>query len=316
VSTLKEAEQFAAHGFTDILYAVGIAPNKFAHVAQLRAQGLDITTITDSSQAAQALATFSREHSVRLPTLIEIDTDDHRAGVKPSDVDSLRAIGMSLANNLAGVMTHAGASYACRSVEQIEAMAEQERRGIVLAADTLRGAGLACERVSVGSTPTASFARSYVGITEVRAGVYVFQDLVMAGLGVCQVSDIALSVACAVIGHRKDKGWLITDGGWMALSRDRGTASQELDQGYGLVTDSSGTVIKDLLVSQANQEHGIVQHRHGELLTEQDYPVGTLLRILPNHACATAAQFDRYHLQKTSRSSLELQGQWSRFGGW
>ena len=28
VSTLKEAEQFFAHGFTDILYAVGIAPAK------------------------------------------------------------------------------------------------------------------------------------------------------------------------------------------------------------------------------------------------------------------------------------------------
>jgi D-serine deaminase-like pyridoxal phosphate-dependent protein len=316
VSTLKEAEQFAAHGFTDILYAVGIAPNKFAHLARLRAQGLEIRAITDSLQAAQALGGFCREHGTQLPTLIEIDTDNHRAGVKPEDADSLWAIGKALEGHLAGVMTHAGASYECRSIQAIENMAEQERRGIVLAANTLRGAGLRCEIVSVGSTPTASFARSYEGITEVRAGVYVFQDLVMAGLGVCQVDDIALSVACSVIGHRKDKGWLITDGGWMALSRDRGTASQAQDQGYGLVADRHGRLIKDLLVGQANQEHGIVEHRHGALLTEQDYPVGTLLRVLPNHACATAAQFDRYHLQDPGHEGLEIVGEWHRFGGW
>lgn len=33
VSTLKEADQFFAAGYRDILYAVGIAPNKLAHVA-------------------------------------------------------------------------------------------------------------------------------------------------------------------------------------------------------------------------------------------------------------------------------------------
>ena len=61
-----------------------------------------------------------------------------------------------------------------------------------------------------------------------------------------------------VIGHQREKGWIITDGGWMALSRDRGTARQAVDQGYGLVCDEDGRVIGDLIVSDANQEHGIV----------------------------------------------------------
>jgi D-serine deaminase-like pyridoxal phosphate-dependent protein len=316
VSTLKEAEFFAANGFTDILYAVGIAPNKFAHVARLRDEGVSLTIITDSLQAAHAIGHYCRDHAVHLPTLIEIDTDGHRAGVKPNDADTLRAIGQALDGNLHGVMTHAGASYECRSVAQIEAIAEQERSGIVLAANTLRGAGLPCAMVSLGSTPTAIFARSYAGITEVRAGVYIFQDLVMAGLGVCATTDIALSVACTVIGHRKDKGWLITDAGWMALSRDRGTATQAQDQAYGLVADEAGTILKDVLVSQVNQEHGVIAHRHGIELNEKDFPVGKLLRILPNHACATAAQFDRYHLETQDQSKLTLQGEWQRFSGW
>src|SRR3546814_2027186 len=81
----------------------------------------------------------------------------------------------------------------------------------------------------------------------------------MNGLGVCQQSDIALSVLCTVIGHQKEKGWIITDGGWMAMSRDRGTAKQKVDQGYGLVRDQDGHPIPDLIMSQANQEHGIVR---------------------------------------------------------
>src|SRR5690606_32734060 len=102
---------------------------------------------------------------------------------------------------------------------EIQALAEQERAGPVYASQRLRAGGDAAPAVSVGSTPTAHFARSLEGVTEVRAGVFVFFDLVMHGLGVCDLSDIARSVMCTVIGHQKKKGWVITDGGWMAMSR-------------------------------------------------------------------------------------------------
>ncbi len=140
--------------------------------------------------------------------------------------------------------------------------------------------------MSIGSTPTAHFARSLEGVTEVRAGVFVFFDLVMHGIGVCNVDDIALSVLCTVIGHQREKGWLITDAGWMAMSRDRGTAKQPVDQGYGLVCDIDGKPLADLVMVDANQEHGIVSHRTDPSATPM-LPVGTLLRVLPNHACAT-----------------------------
>ena len=117
--------------------------------------------------------------------------------------------------------------------------------------------------MSVGSTPTATFAASFASVTEVRPGVYGFHDLVMAGLGVCRVEDIALSVLTAVIGHQKEKNWVLVDAGWMALSRDRGTAKQRVDQGYGLVCDAKGDPIEDLVVADANQEHGIVARRGG-----------------------------------------------------
>ena len=332
VSTLKEAEQFFAAGVTDILYAVGIAPNKYGAALALRRRGCELKLLTDSADIAGSLVANGREHDHCFDLVIEVDSDGHRAGVEPDDprlleiATLLREDGRGEAGaqghgerggaRLAGVMTHAGASYELHTDEALARMAEQERSRCVAAARRLREAGHACEIVSVGSTPTALAARSLEGVTEVRAGVYVFFDLVMANVGVCGVDDIALSVLTSVIGHQREKGWAIVDAGWMAMSRDRGTQGQGEDFGYGQVCDLAGKPIAGLTMSGANQEHGIVSFRDGPAGGSGDIvtllPAGTLLRILPNHACATAAQFGEYQVVDSAGGI----GVWPRFGGW
>ena len=316
VSTLKEAEYFFSNKITDILYAVGIAPNKLAHVADLRARGADLTVILDSVESAEMLAAKGEELGVEFPALIEIDSDGHRSGIQPGDrrlVDVARRLHGKPGARLRGVMTHAGDSYNCPSVDAIRAMAERERTAVVRCAKDLESAGLPCPVVSVGSTPTATFAERMDGVTEVRAGVYMFFDLVMAGLGVCAVDDIALSVLTSVIGHQTERNWIVTDAGWMALSRDRGTSTQAIDQGYGLVCDLGGRPIDGLIVSGTNQEHGIVARRDGGPVELERFPVGTLLRVLPNHACATAAQHQKYHV---IAGEPVVEAEWPRFSGW
>jgi D-serine deaminase-like pyridoxal phosphate-dependent protein len=316
VSTLKEAEYFLSNGITDILYAVGIAPNKLEHVAKLMAGGADMTLLLDSAEAADLLAAEGEALGVRFPALIEIDCDGHRSGIKPGD-PRLLDIGARLngrrGSALRGVMTHAGDSYNSPNVEAIRAMAERERAAVVECADALRKAGLPCPVVSVGSTPTATYSQRMEGVTEVRAGVYMFFDLFMAGLGVCTLEDIALSVLTSVIGHQRDKSWIITDAGWMALSRDRGTAKQRVDQGYGVVCDLGGRPIDDLIVADTNQEHGIITNRNGAAVDLDAFPVGTLLRVLPNHACATGAQHPHYNV---IAGEPVVEAVWPRFNGW
>lgn len=316
VSTLQEAEQFAAAGVTDLLYAVGVAPAKLDRVLALRGRGVNLTVVVDSIQAAQAVAERARQEGAGIPALIEIDCDGHRAGVQPGHTDQLLGIARVLhgAGCLQGVMTHAGESYGCRSLEAIADMAEQERLAAVTCADAIRAAGLPCPVVSVGSTPTAHFARNLDGVTEVRAGVYVFFDLVMAGLGVCSVDDIAATVLTTVIGHQPDKGWILVDAGWMAMSRDRGTAKQPVDQLYGLVCDADRKVYPDLLLAETNQEQGIIKLRAGSGAVLPDLPLGTKLRIVPNHACATCAQHDAYEVLHSG--SRDIVAHWERFRGW
>lgn len=315
VSTLREAEEFARHGVADLMYAVGIAPQKLGRVAALRRQGVDLKIITDSTAAAEAIAAASAQHSIPIPTLIELDVDGHRSGVAHGDTTTLLAVARILdpARCLEGVMTHAGESYALSDAAALATAADEERQRTASMADEIRAAGMKCPTVSIGSTPTAFSATDTTGITEIRAGVYLFFDLCQAGIGVCTVDDIALSVLTTVIGHQHDKGWTIVDAGWMALSPDRSTEGQTVDQYLGLVCDIEGRPVDDLVVIRANQEHGIVARRPGSTAAATDLPVGTRLRILPNHACATAAQHQGYQVVD---DGLEVTDTWERFGGW
>jgi D-serine deaminase-like pyridoxal phosphate-dependent protein len=315
VSTIKEAEYFMAGGFTDMTYAVGLAPDKIPRVVALCEGGGDIKVVLDTADQARALAAAASRGGKMPGTLIEIDCDGHRGGLAPDDrnlvkiADILRDARLELR----GVLTHAGESYSCRNGVGLIEAAEVERAAAVGAAELLRAHGYACPDVSVGSTPTAHFARDLSGVTEVRAGVFTFFDLVMHGIGVCEIDDIALSVLATVIGHKPEKGWVLIDGGWMALSRDRGTARHPVDQGYGLVCDIGGTPYPDLIVSDASQEHGIISVRPGSAQALPELAIGTRVRILPNHACATGAQHDQYHVV---RGGGEIVANWPRIRGW
>lgn len=317
VSTLKEAEQFFAAGISDIVYAVGMVAPKLKQAASLIQQGCALKIIADSAESAAAIIAYSRAHSISFEVWIEIDTDGHRSGINPQS-DELLSIGHILnqqENTLGGVMTHAGSSYDLHTPEALQILAEQERSLCVHAATRLHAAGLPCPNVSIGSTPTALSAVQLEGVTEVRAGVYVFFDLVMSNVGVCSLDDIALSILTTVIGHQADKGWAIVDAGWMAMSRDRGTQKQANDYGYGQICDVNGKVIEGYQLIAANQEHGILSQVKGDSnqTIAARFPVGSQLRILPNHACATGAQFPTYY---PINDEQVIGPAWQRFYGW
>ncbi|KPZ13039.1 hypothetical protein ALO41_100503 [Pseudomonas amygdali pv. ulmi] len=315
VSTLKEAEHCFAEGINDVFYAVAIAPGKLDQALKLRRNGCRLSILTDSVVAAQAIVAFGQQHDEHFDVWIEIDCDGHRSGLTVDDpalVDVARTL-VEGGMHLRGVMTHAGSSYDLDTPEALQALAEQERRLCVSAAERIRQAGLPYAEVSIGSTPTALSAQSLQGVTEVRAGVYIFFDLVMHNIGVCRADELALSVLTTIIGHQQDKGWIIVDAGWMAMSRDRGTQRQRQDFGYGQVCSETGEWIDGARVTGANQEHGIITLATGSQadITAR-FPIGSRLRILPNHACATGAQFPDYH-------ACDAEGAihtWSRLHGW
>ncbi|MEO3427433.1 alanine racemase [Pelagibius sp. CAU 1746] len=319
VSTLKEAEYFVRHGIADVHYAVSIVPDKLERVAAIQNRGARVTVITDSVEVARAIDAKGQELDHTFHVLIEIDCGEGRSGVYADSPEMLKIaelIDRSPKAALAGVMSHAGHSYGCRSLAEIEEVAEAERAAAVTAAERIRMLEIACPTVSVGSTPTALHARGLEGVTEMRPGVYMFGDMFQAQIGSCAVSDLAVSVITEVISHRAPLGRLLIDAGALALSKDRSTQDTPNDIGFGLVAGLDGRPLAPQLhVGKVYQEHGQI------VLTEDtpadSLPVGARLRVYPNHICMTGAMYGEYYVVDSEHGDgEEIVAVWPRTNGW
>jgi D-serine deaminase-like pyridoxal phosphate-dependent protein len=314
VSTLREAEYFAYHGWTDIFYAVGLGPGKRVRTAELLRAGVRLVTMVDHPATAAAIAEFAQREKLTFRTVIEIDSGDRRGGVAPSSAQLL-TIARTLGRHFAGVATHGGHSYAARTEAEIAAVAQMEVEAVRIAATRLHIDGFPSEIVSVGSSPTALVAGiDLAGVTEVRAGVYMFWDLFQAGLGVCAIDDIALTVLAEIIGRPADRpNEFLIDAGAFALSKDISTAAlpPEKNAGYGWLCDLDGSLLPGLRVARTWQEHGLVVSNTP--LPADAFPIGSRVRVLPNHACPTAAAHDRYFVVNANR---EVAAEWPRLNGW
>lgn len=307
VSTVAEARYFAGGGFRDQIYAVGITPAKLDAIAALNAQGGDVKIITDDAEVATTIAA----HPGPLRALVEVDCGEGRGGVAP-DSNLLTEIAGRLGARCAGLMTHAGHSYAERSRQGLETVAEVEHRGAVTAAARLRAMGAAVDVVSLGSSPTALYGRDMAGVTDVRAGVYMFGDLFQGQIGTHGLTDIAVTVLAAVTGRKPDRNAVLVDAGAIALSKDRSTEKAPKDYGFGLMLDLDGkATFGDAIVARVHQEHGEI---HGDAALPFDrLPIGALVRIAPNHTCLTVAAHDRYHVIDGGRDVIAT---WDRVNGW
>ncbi|KZL19145.1 D-threo-3-hydroxyaspartate dehydratase [Pseudovibrio axinellae] len=308
VSTLKEAEYLSSAHFKDILYAVSIVPQKMEQVMALSRNGAQMAICLDSPEMADQISSMKLDGPAP-KVYLEVDVDGHRTGVTTHDQRAIEtAIILSRAKNLefAGLMAHGGGvSYAANGKAELEAAAEQERTTTLSVKAMLQTAGIACPHVSIGSTPTALFGTSYEGVTDVRAGVYMFQDVFQANLGMCALEDIAATVLATVISHAPHLNRIVIDAGGLAISNDRSCATQRNDCGYGFLSDVDGYVDPLLYVEGVSQEHGYITTRDGSSLPFELYPLGSQLRVLPNHSCMTVAAYEGYNLINGNH-----EGQW------
>ena len=314
VSTLAEAHAFADGGFVDITYAFPAPPDRFDELAELSQRLHSFHILLDQLAVLEHLEKYAARRGRRLSAYLKVDCGDHRAGVDPHTPQAVElAARLSTSPHLdfAGILTHAGHSYSCQHAAEIAAVADEERETMVRFAHRLRDAGIAVGSVSIGSTPTMSAAQNLRGVSETRPGNYVFFDVYQAAIGSCALEDIAFSVLATVVGHYPAQNKLITNAGALALSKDAGPLHVDRDCGFGIcaATDSS-EIFADLRVFALSQEHG--QIRSTRSLDFDRFPLGSRLRIFPNHSCLTAALFDRYHVVNRD----EVTATWKPVRGW
>jgi len=314
VSTMAEARAFAAEGFGDITYAVPVPLAAITEVADLLRKGIRVNLILDSEAALAELEAAAPSLNVRFPAFLKVDCGYHRAGVDPTREESVSLalrVARSPALEFEGILTHAGHAYRCRNRAEILAVAQQERDVTVGFALKLRREGSTVPEVSVGSTPTCSVAEDWQGVTEIRPGNYVFYDASQAAMGTCDLSDaLAFTILATVIGHYPSRGEMLINAGALALSKDPGPVHVDEACGYGALFTAGGTPLEGLRITGLSQEHGLVSVRDPDGFGR--LPIGTVLRIVPNHSCLAAACFGSYAVLRNGA----VVDEWPTARGW
>ncbi|XP_026543475.1 uncharacterized protein LOC113425518 [Notechis scutatus] len=283
VSTLAEARHFADGGFDDILYAYPLPFDKVADCASLAEKLEAFQVMVDSPQALEQLKGRPLQTGRPWKVWLKIDCDNGRAGVKPSDPAALqlaKAISEGV-TELAGIYAHCGNSYGCQGVSEIQSVAQRTTEFTLKFMEQLREGGVPCPKSSIGSTPSCSHPVPAMGeLSEVHPGNYIFYDVQQTLIGSCQPEDVAVRVWTRVIGHYPDRNQLLVDCGWTGLSLH---SLGQLPTGFALVDGHP-----DLKLAGMTQEHGRIEPMTGELDFAK-FPLGSLLALIPYHACATAA---------------------------
>lgn len=282
VAKLGEAETMAEAGCTDIQVANQVVgPLKLERLRRLH-ERIRISCAIDSSDHLRELATVFNDDKKPLRVFIELDSGLHRCGVSTT-TDALalaRQLDQAVGLRLAGVLTHAGHAYAVEEIAALGPIGRREGELAVAAAQAIREAGLSVEEVSVGSTPTVAYAATVPGVTEIRPGNYVFNDMMQVSLGVATPDRCALSVLATVISCPTRERAVI-DAGSKALSLDRGAHGNARLVGFGHAVNAANVQVERL-----SEEHGMIA------VGEESIAVGDRLRIIPNHACAVTNLFD------------------------
>ncbi|HEY1293501.1 MAG TPA: alanine racemase [Chloroflexota bacterium] len=278
VAKLDEAEACLKEGIRDIFVANEVAGrHKWARAARLQEQGT-VAVGVDSVEAARGLSEAAAERGVQIPVLVEVDTGLHRAGLPPGNrvADLAERIAPLPGVILRGVFTHAGHAYGAHALEEVQRIAHAEARGVLDSAESIRGRGLECLVISVGSTPTICAAGALPGVTEIRPGNYVFFDRMQVGLGVTTRETCSQTILATVI-SRPVADRIVVDAGSKTFALDRGAHGLETVAGYGEDVDHG------LVLERLSEEHGIITGA-----APSGIAVGSRLRFLTNHACTVA----------------------------
>jgi D-serine deaminase-like pyridoxal phosphate-dependent protein len=230
-----------------------------------------------------------------LQVLVEVDTGLHRLGRPPGEptAELVAEVARIRGLDVVGLLTHAGHAYWSANEEELRQTAEREGLDLVETAGLCSKQGIELREISVGSTPTARFVAGVEGVTEIRPGTYVFNDVQQMRLGVAAEDECAARVLVTVISHPSEERFVL-DGGTKAFSSD-GTDGPPFP-GRGLVAGRP-----DLRIEFMSEEHSV-----GRRAGADDVRIGERLEVIPLHICSAVNLFDSAYGVRDGRVEREL----------
>ena len=288
---LGEAEVFADAGIADIRVPYPLNPVCAPRVFAL-ARRTSLSFIVDDPIVADAWAAHASREGLVLDVLIKVDVGFHRCGIDPESsaaAETVARIASMKGLRFRGLLSHAGHAYHAASENELESIARSEAR---LLRNLAAAAGVPCEEISVGSTPTARFSLDEPGLTELRPGNYAYFDRTQVGLGSATLDDCALTVLARVV-SRPAPARVIFDSGSKTLTSD-GARGFTPGSGHGVVLRDilSTEPNPSLVIERLSEEHATVRAIDGGAAPA----TGSLVRIVPNHSCVVSNLVDEIWL--------------------
>ncbi|HUY47922.1 MAG TPA: alanine racemase [Streptosporangiaceae bacterium] len=282
VATVGEAEVFADGGFEDVFiaYPVWADHGRDGRLRDL-ASRIRLSVGVDSAAAAQRLAAAAGP--APLHVLVEVDCGLRRSGVAAGDAGRVATAAAAAGLSVAGVFTFPGHSYAPGAPA---GAADDEAAALAAAAASVAAEGLPCPVRSGGSTPSAALSSGPAGggpVTELRPGVYAFNDAQQVTLGTCAAGEVALAVLATVVSAPAPDRFIL-DAGAKVLGPDRPAWAP----GHGLLPDFPGWAVTGLW-----EHHAVVSAGPAAGSPPQ---VGDQVAVLPNHVCTVVNLVDHLHV--------------------
>ena len=293
VAKLGEAEAFADAGVRRLFVANPIVGADKAERALALHRRSDLLLAADGIEAANAIgAAFSAAgQTARL--MLAVDSGLGREGVTGADAPAVAvAIHAVPGVDLVGIYTHEGHTYAASDPADLVARAEAAGEFMVGVAASIRARGVPLPIVSLGASASARAVARVPGVTQIRPGIYAFNDVGQIALGNATLATTAVRVIATVTSHPEPARACI-DAGSKALSTDLVGAAAHRDAfpGHGLIVNAPGWVIERM-----SEEHGWLRWRGAGAPTP--LPVGSRLEVVPNHVCMAFVMLRRAALVK------------------
>ncbi|WP_245609585.1 alanine racemase [Trabulsiella guamensis] len=279
---LSEAEVMADGGITSILLAYPlIGEDKCQRYAEL-ARKVNIRTIVDSVAGAQGLSRAAVKNGLEFAIDIAIDFGAHREGIQPEHLLAFaRDIAALPGLNIKGVFTYAGTIYQYHNEADIRRAAREEAALLLKSRDLLNANGFAVENLSGGSTLSSFYADELNGITESRAGNFIFGDMNAINGGIYTPENCALTI-CATVVSIPLPGYATIDAGTKSLTSDLSATPGS----YGLIQEHP-----DIALVKLNEEHGYLRYDPENV----SLAIGEQLHVIPNHCCVVANLVDEIY---------------------
>jgi D-serine deaminase-like pyridoxal phosphate-dependent protein len=283
VAKVGEGEVMMAAEPLDLLVAFPVVgQTKLKRLIPL-ARKTRVTVSLDSLFAAQQIAEAAQHAKVTIGVLAEVDVGLGRVGVPPGE--ELRHLVQGI-QQLPGLMFE-GIAFFPGHVRKLDenGLATLRQVGVLIQQilNEFRRVGIEVRIVSGGSTPTLFHSHELPGLTEIRPGTYIYNDMNTVRSGGCRIDDCAASILMTVV-STAHPGQMIVDGGSKTFSSDLPMNASE--RTFGRVVEAPECVFHNM-----NEEHGFIDiHNAGRSFT-----VGDRVRLIPNHICPAVNLHERVY---------------------